>query len=53
MYVCKYMGGNWENICQIIDIIYSPSKGLKERIVFYTLLYCLGFATNKYYFLCL
>ena len=45
------MGRNWENICQIIDIIYRPSKGLKERIVFYTLSYCLGFATNKYYLL--
>ena len=50
-YVFKYMGRNWENICQIIDIIYRPSKGLKERIVFYTLSYCLGFATNKYYLL--
>ena len=45
------MGRNWENICQIIDIIYHPSKGLKERIVFYTLSYYLGFATNKYYLL--
>lgn len=35
----------WENIFQIIDIIYSPSKGLGEGIVLYTLLYCLGVAT--------
>ena len=46
-YVFKYMGRDWENICQIIDIIYHPSKGLKERIVFYILCFscCLGFTT--------